>query len=98
MNLYKFMAGLEAEFGGNVEPSEETENKAFLDFSIEHSKDTKNQSLDDVHLIQLSVSEHANGFAIVVDDQTLNECSHDFSVKTLEEAIEKIRLELTNII
>lgn len=94
MDLYNFMAGLESEFGGEIEPSEETENKAYLDFSIEPDKDKNRENMDDIRWVQLNVYEHDDGFAIVVDDQTLNECSHDFSVKTVEEAIEKIHSEL----
>ena len=94
MSLYEFMGGLETAFSGKVTPSEENSNKYYLDFYLCDDIENKYLNPEDERIIELSVLEHDDGFSIAVDDHTLGIVSDDFSVKTVEEAIKRIRMEL----
>ena len=96
IELYDLMAGLQMEFGGQIIPSEENEYKAFLDFYLENESPKKASNESEQRAIGLTVLEHNDGFDIVVDDHTLEMVSDDLEVKTVEEAINLIRLELEN--
>ena len=95
-SLYDFLADLQNEFGGEITPSDESDLKGFLDFYVANPRGKKTSNPGNQRAIELNVLRHDDGFAIVVDDHTLEIVSNEFSVKTVEEAIRQIHLELGN--